>query len=201
MAIASRTTCLRTGARPAASRFGSIAKSANRSLRSNVSKPNRATSFVTRNFSATTTTAKRLAKPRSMRQLVELTGLASRKQLRKDGGVMGWLAPHLEAVVVSQRTYDLASDTMPRVLKQGAEFARSILGDENQPVKKLHAGIVQLKDTMDLARDMVEIYQPYIQQLVYTFHGKNTRDLYAAMRPADVDHHPYRPDLIDWHDY
>lgn len=139
--------------------------------------------------------------PLSMRQLVELTGLASRKQLRKDGGVMGWLAPHLEAVVVSQRSYDLASDTMPRILTQGAEFARSVLGEENQPVKKLHGAIVKMKDTMDLARDMVDIYQPYIQKLVYTFHGKNTRDLYASMRPADVEHHPYRPDLIDWHDY
>ena len=139
--------------------------------------------------------------PLPMRQLVELTGLASRKQLRKDGGVMGWLAPQLEAVVVSQRTYDLASDTMPRILKQGAEFVRSVLGEENQPAKKLHSGIVKIKETMDLARDMVDIYQPYIQKLFYTFHGKNTRDLYASLRPADVEHHPYRPDLIDWHDY
>ena len=67
-----------------------------------------------------------------MRRLVELTALSNRREHRKDGGAMRWLGPHIEAVVVSQNTYDLASDRLPNVLKQAAAFARSVLGEENQ---------------------------------------------------------------------
>ena len=49
--------------------------------------------------------------PLPMRRLVELTALSNRREHRKDGGTMRWLGPHLEAVVVSQNTYDLASET------------------------------------------------------------------------------------------
>src|SRR5208282_290397 len=109
--------------------------------------------------------------------------------------------PHLEAVVVSQNTYDLASDTIPQILKQAAAFARSVLGEEDQRAKKLESGIDKFKENTDLARELVEVYRPYIQQLVYTFHASNVRALYATLRSADAEHHPFRPDLIDWRDY
>src|SRR5208283_5090845 len=51
------------------------------------------------------------------------------------------------------------------------------------------------------ARELVEVYRPYIQELVYTFHAANIRALYAALKPADAERHPFRPDLIDWRDY
>ena len=54
-----------------------------------------------------------------MRRLVELTGLSNRREHRRVGGPMGRFAPHLEAVVVSQNTYELASQTLPELLKQG----------------------------------------------------------------------------------
>ena len=139
--------------------------------------------------------------PLPMRRLIELTGLSHRREHRKDGGTMRWLGPHLEAVVVSQSTYDLASNTVPQVLKQAAAFARSIVGEENQRAKKLEAGIDKFKENTDLARELVEVYRPYIQELVYTFHGANIRALYATLKPADAERHPFRPDLIDWHDY
>jgi long-chain acyl-CoA synthetase len=139
--------------------------------------------------------------PLPMRRLIELTGLGHRREHRKDGGTMRWLGRHLEAVVVSQSTYDLASDTLPRLLKNAAALARSVLGEENQRVKQIESGIDKFKDDTDLARDLVEVYRPYIQELVYTFHGSNIRALYAALRAADVAAHPFRPDLIDWHDY
>ncbi len=69
--------------------------------------------------------------PLPMRRLIELTGLSHRNEHRKDGGTMRWLGPHLEAVVVSQNTYDLASDRLPQILKQAAAFARSVVGEEN----------------------------------------------------------------------
>ncbi|HEV2170380.1 MAG TPA: AMP-binding protein, partial [Candidatus Binatus sp.] len=139
--------------------------------------------------------------PLPMRRLIELTGLSHRREHRKDGGTMRWLAPHIEAVVVSQSTYNLASETIPRVLKNAAAFARSVLGEENQRAKQIESAIDRFKENTDLARDLVEVYRPYIQHLVYTFHGSNTRALYAALRAADIALHPYRPDLIDWHDY
>ncbi|HYK64953.1 MAG TPA: AMP-binding protein, partial [Patescibacteria group bacterium] len=139
--------------------------------------------------------------PLPMRRLIELTALGHRREHRKDGGTMRWLGPHIEAVVVSQSTYDLASDTIPRVLKNAAAFARNLLGEDNQRAKRIEAGIDRFKDDTDLARDLVEVYRPYIQELVYTFHGSNIRALYAALRAGDVATHPFRPDLIDWHDY
>src|SRR5258708_24603165 len=135
--------------------------------------------------------------PLPMRRLIELTGLSHRSEHRKDTGTMRWLGPHLEAVVVSQNTYDLASDTIPRILKQAAAFARSVVGEENQRAKKLESGIDKFKENTDLARELVEVYRPYIQQLIYTFHASNIRALYAALRPIDAEHHPFLPDLID----
>jgi len=139
--------------------------------------------------------------PLPMRRLVELTALSNRRQHRKDGGTMRWLGPHLEAVVVSQSTYDLASNTVPKILKQAAAFARSVVGEENQRAKKIESGIDKFKENTDLARELVEVYRPYIQELVYTFHASNIRALYASLKPTDAEHHPFRPDLIDWRDY
>src|SRR6202040_1399994 len=84
--------------------------------------------------------------PLPMRRLVELTALSNRREHRKDGGTMSWLGPHLEAVVVSQNTYDLASNTVPQVLKQAAAFARNVVGEENQGAKKIGAGIETFKE-------------------------------------------------------
>ena len=75
------------------------------------------------------------------------------------------------------------------------------MGEENQRAKKIESGIEKFKENTDLARELVEVYRPYIQELVYTFHASNIRALYATLKPADAEHHPFRPDLIDWHDY
>src|SRR5208283_2139401 len=66
---------------------------------------------------------------------------------------------------------------------------------------KIESGIDKFKENTDLARELVEVYRPYIQELVYTFHASNIRALYASLKQADAEHHPFRPDLIDWRDY
>jgi long-chain acyl-CoA synthetase len=139
--------------------------------------------------------------PLPMRRLVELTALTHRRDHRGDKGSSARMAKHLEAVVVSQNTYDLASETLPRVLKRAVEIARSVVGDDSERIKQLEARIDTFKDNTDLARELVEVYRPYIQELVYTFHGANARALYASLARDDVKHHPYRPDQIDWRDY
>ena len=139
--------------------------------------------------------------PLPMRRLVELTALTNRRDHRGDKGSSARMAKHLEAVVVSQNTYDLASETLPRLLKRAAEIARSVVGEDSERIKQLETRIDTFKDNTDLARELVEVYRPYIQELIYTFHGANTRALYASLTRDDVKHHPYRPDLIDWRDY
>jgi len=139
--------------------------------------------------------------PLPMRRLVELTALTNRRDHRGDKGSSGRMAKHLEAVVVSQNTYDLASRTLPRLLKRAAEIARSVVGDESERIKQLETRIDTFKDNTDLARELVEVYRPYIQKLIYTFHSANARALYASLAPEDAKHHPYRPDRIDWRDY
>ena len=57
-----------------------------------------------------------------MRRLVELTALANRREQNNGDGPMGRLARHLEAVVVSRNTYELASRTIPDLLKRAARF-------------------------------------------------------------------------------
>src|SRR6266481_1506541 len=139
--------------------------------------------------------------PLPMRRLVELTALSNRAEHRKETGTMSWLGQHLEAVVVSQNTYDLASQTIPRILEQVAELIRDVVGAENQSAKKIESGIKKFKENTDIARELVEVYRPYIQELVYTFHARNIRALYATLKTADAERHPFRPDLIDWRDY
>jgi long-chain acyl-CoA synthetase len=132
---------------------------------------------------------------------VELTALSNRREHRREGGAMGRFAPHLEAVVVSQSSYDLASRTLPKLLKQGIELARTVAGEDSARMRKLENRVDSIRDTAELARDLVEVYRPYIQELAYTFHGNNIRGLYAELRPADAARHPFRPDKIDWRDY
>ncbi|HLX36333.1 MAG TPA: SDR family oxidoreductase, partial [Candidatus Binataceae bacterium] len=139
--------------------------------------------------------------PLPMRRLVELTALSNRREHRKEGGAMAKIGPHIEAVVVSNNTYNLASDTMPRLLKHAASFARSVAGDDSERARKFESQVDWIAEDMELAREMVEVYRPYIQELTYTFHAGNIRELYSALKPPDVTKHPFRPDQIDWADY
>ncbi|MGH8011236.1 MAG: AMP-binding protein, partial [Candidatus Binataceae bacterium] len=140
--------------------------------------------------------------PLPMRRLVELTALSNRRQNRKgDGGPLGKLGPHLEAVVVSQDTYELVSHTLPALLKRTATLSRTLMGENSQGARRFEQRIVKLCETTELARSMVEVYRPYIQELVYTFHGANIRGLYGALAASDAALHPFHPELIDWNDY
>ena len=140
--------------------------------------------------------------PLPMRRLVELTALSNRREQRTGAGSpMGKLTPHLEAVVVSQNTYDLVSRTVPSLLKQSAALAKTLMGEASAPARKYEQQIDKIYDNAEMARSLVEVYRPYIQDLVYTFHGKNIRDLYQALIPADAERHPFRPAEIDWNDY
>jgi long-chain acyl-CoA synthetase len=138
--------------------------------------------------------------PLPMRRLVELTALSNRREHRRSGGPLGRLAPHLEAVVVGQNTYDLVSRVLPAILKRVASLGKVVAGDRAL-VRKLDQGIARICRSAELARSLVEVYRPYIHELTYTFHGRNIRDLYSALAPADVAQHPFEPEKIDWNDY
>ncbi|HTT75141.1 MAG TPA: AMP-binding protein [Candidatus Binataceae bacterium] len=139
--------------------------------------------------------------PLPMRRLVELTALSNRRDHRKHGGPLGKLAPHLEAVVVSRHTYELISGRIPALLQQMAALGETLLGDKSLPARKLSQRIDQLAEKAEMARSMVAVYRPYIQELIYTYHGKNIRDLYCTLESADAAQHPYHPEAIDWAGY
>jgi long-chain acyl-CoA synthetase len=140
--------------------------------------------------------------PFPMRRLVELTGLSNRIDHRLNGGgPMGKLAPHLDATVVSQSTYELVSSQIPAMLKQTAVLARTLLGEKSVPARKFEQQVDKICKSAVMVRSLAEVYRPYIQDLVYTFHGRNIRDLYASLAPGDGDRHPYHPERIDWADY
>ncbi len=139
--------------------------------------------------------------PFPMRRLVELTGLSNRRDHRLNGGPMGKLAPHLDATVASQNTYDLVSSQIPAMLKQTAALARTVMGEESVAARKFEQQVDKICKSAVMVRSLAEVYRPYIQDLAYTFHGKNIRDLYAALAPGDADRHPYHPERIDWADY
>ena len=139
--------------------------------------------------------------PLPMRRLVELTALSNRREHRRVGGPMGRFAPHLEAVVVSQSTYELASRTLPDLLKKGAGAARSLLSEDSERTRKFERSVDKFGANTAMARELVEVYRPYIQELVYTFHGANIRTLYKSLTSADAECHPYAPESIDWRDY
>jgi long-chain acyl-CoA synthetase len=138
--------------------------------------------------------------PLPMRRLVELTALSNRRETRRGDGPMGKLGPHLEAVVVSQNTYELVSSTLPLILQHAAHFAKAV-GGERPATRKFDQSVARICESTELARSLVEVYRPYIQELAYTFHGRNIRDLYRTLTRADAEQHPFQPEKIDWSDY
>ena len=72
---------------------------------------------------------------------------------------------------VAEASTTCPSEKLPKLLKQAAAFARSVVGEENQRAKKVESEIAKFKENTDLARELVEVYRPYIQELVYTFHA------------------------------
>ena len=106
--------------------------------------------------------------------MVELTGLSYRREQRKEGGVMASFGPGIEATLASQRTYDLTSDTLPRILKHVASLARNLAGEESAPARKFEGKVDEFADDMELARGLLNVYRPYIQELFYTFHGSTS---------------------------
>jgi long-chain acyl-CoA synthetase len=140
--------------------------------------------------------------PLPMRRLVELTALSNRREHRRAGdGPMGKLAPHLEAVVVSQNTYELVSKTLPAILQHAAGLAKILAGEHSAAARKFEQRITRISDSTELARSLVGVYLPYIQELAYTFHGRNIRELYRTLTRPDAAQHPFQPDKIDWNDY
>ena len=139
--------------------------------------------------------------PFPMGRLVELTGLGNRREQRAAGGLQARLAPHIEAVVVSRPTYELLSGALPRMLKQAAQALAGVLGKESSRARKLQDRAGRLADNAEFARSLVEVYRPYIQDLAYTFHSRNIRELYSRLAPADAARHPYDPERLDWADY
>ncbi len=119
--------------------------------------------------------------PLPMRRLVELTGLSNRRDHRLNSGPMGKLAPHLEAVVASHNTYELVSTRIPGMLKQTAALAQTVLGEDSAPARKFEQQVDKICKSALMVRSLAEVYRPYIQDLAYTFHGKNIRDLYARL--------------------
>ncbi len=138
--------------------------------------------------------------PLPMRRLVELTALGNRREHRRQGGPMGKLARHLEAVIVSHQTYELVSQRLPTLLKSAAAAAESVMGGR-PAARKIAERADRLVADTELARSLVEVYLPYIQDLVYTFHGRNIRELYRELKPVDARAHPFHPERIDWADY
>ncbi len=143
--------------------------------------------------------------PLPMRRLVELTALSNRREHRKDGGTMRWLGPHLEAVVVSQNTYDLASEKLPQILKQAAAFARSVVGEENQRAKKIESEHRQVQGEHGprarTGRSLSPVYSGAGLHFSREQHSRALRDAQAGRRRASsVSSRPDRlARLLDQH--
>ena len=139
--------------------------------------------------------------PLPMRRLVELTGLANRREHGKDKGETGWLARHLEATAVSEDSYKLAIEVLPRMLKRGMELVRDVNPTAARRLRTVEARIDSMNDLGEFAKSLIDVYRPYILQLTYTFHATNVRALYASLRESDAATHPFRPEEIDWRHY
>ncbi len=136
-----------------------------------------------------------------MKRLVELCGLANREYQRDGRGTMGKLAPHLEAVVVSNETYKFVSRRRRNSSSRRLISPRPRRASIRRAPASLTSGWTLLMDQIDVARSLVKVYLPYIQDLVYTFHCRNIRALYARLSAADARKHPFAPEKIDWRDY
>ena len=122
--------------------------------------------------------------PLPMRRLVELTALSNRREHRKDGGTMA------QARAASRGRRRLAKYLRPRQ-RHASASAQASGGVRPQRAgrgksaraKDSKAAIDKFTENIDLARELVEVYRPYIQELVYTFHA---RQYSRALRDAQT---------------
>ncbi len=140
--------------------------------------------------------------PFRMERLIELTAVANRRHHREQGETASkLLTQHLEPIAVSQKTYEAAGWLLPRALAQTARAGGVVLGRDSPAVRRLERWAAQTSDRIRLGQSLIEIYRPYIQEFSYIFHGRNIRDLYRRLDPADAEVHRFDPDKIDWNDY
>src|SRR5260370_21696281 len=136
-----------------------------------------------------------------MGRMVELTGLSNRDEHRRGKSEMGALTPHLDAIVVSQSTYELVSERLPALIKRALSVAQSVGGDSSPRIRQIAEQVDTLVDRIDVARSLGKVYRPYIQQLIYTFHCRNVRELYPELRETGSKTHPLPPYQHDWNDH
>jgi long-chain acyl-CoA synthetase len=148
--------------------------------------------------------------PNDMKRIVGLVGLYKRQHFEeKETGskIVNKLAGMVEAIPVSQRTYDLTSAPMLNKLAKGADdlmdwasprWGGGRIGNIVADLKKSTEGF---KESTQATMDAFAMFKPFMIDNAYLYRSDNVRALMSLIREKEKALLPWYPEKLDWYDY
>ncbi|MDI1243371.1 MAG: AMP-binding protein [bacterium] len=148
--------------------------------------------------------------PNDMKRIVGLVGLYKRQHFEdKETGnsVINKLAGMVEAIPVSQRTYELTSAPMLNKLAKSADS----LMDRATPrwgggrigniISDLKKSTEEFKRTTKDTMDAFAMFKPFMIDNAYLYRSDNVRGLMSVVKEKEKQLLPWYPEKLDWYDY
>ncbi len=148
--------------------------------------------------------------PNDMKRMVGLVGLYKRRHFNeKETGnkVANRIAGMIEAIPVTQRTYELTSAPMLNRLAKGA----SNLLDKAKPnwgggrigdiVSDVQKSFETFERTTEETKQAFEMFKPFVVDNEYNYRADNTRALHSLIKESEKKLLPWYPEKLDWYDY
>jgi len=148
--------------------------------------------------------------PNDMKRIVGLVGLYKRQHFEeKESGnkIVNKLAGMVEAIPVTQRTYDLASAPM---LNKIAKRADNLMdratprwggGRIGNIISDLKKSTESFKETTQATMDAFAMFKPFMIDNEYLYRSDNVRALQSAIKEKEKHLLPWYPEKLDWYDY
>ncbi len=148
--------------------------------------------------------------PNDMKRMVGLVGLYKRQHYKdKETGnkLVNRVAGMIEAIPVSQKTYELTSAPMLNKLAKGAtnlldkakpNWGGGRIGDIVSDVQKSFENFERTTEETKMAFDM---FKPFIVDNEYNYRADNTRALHSLIKDNEKNLLPWYPEKLDWYDY
>ena len=148
--------------------------------------------------------------PNDMKRMVGLVGLYKRQHFKeKETGnkIVNRVAGMIEAIPVTQKTYELTSAPMLNKLAKGA----SNLLDKAKPnwgggrigdiVSDVQKSFETFERTTEETKRAFEMFKPFTVDNEYNYRADNTRALHSLIKEKEKNLLPWYPEKLDWYDY
>ncbi len=148
--------------------------------------------------------------PNDMKRIVGLVGLYKRQHFAdKETGnaIVNKLAGMVEALSVTQRTYELTSAPMlNRIAKQADDLMDRVTprwggGRIGNIVSDLKKSTESFKASTQATMDAFAMFKPFMIDNEYLYRSDNVRALQSLIKEKEKHLLPWYPEKLDWYDY